>query len=176
MLLLMSKTDELPVVLNVDDVEEQEHLFGEHWGGSYKALTPSMRPRGGKLGVNRTVCPPGRATVPFHYHQLEDEVFYILSGRGIFRYGDKLQQVGPGDCISCPAGTKTAHQLANPFDEDLVYLAIGNREPEEVCVYPDNGKVLVRGIGKIGHLEEAPYLDGEPDRPKIFELMEQGES
>ncbi len=174
MLLPMSNSDEAkPVdnVVNVEEAEAQEHLFGEHWGGSFRALTPAMRPGGGKLGVNRTICPPGRATVPFHTHQLEDEAFYILSGRGIFRYGETLREVGPGDCLSCPAGTKTGHQLANPFEEDLVYLAIGNREPEEVCFYPDNGKVMVRGLGTVGRLEKAPYLDGEPDRPKIFDLF-----
>lgn len=118
-----------PQIIQTELAEEQSHLGGEHWGGHYKVLTPSMRERGGKLGVNQTRVPPGRACVPFHSHRLEDEVFYILSGRGIFRYGENpLCEVKAGDCISCPAATGTAHQLANPFDEDLVYLAIGNYE------------------------------------------------
>jgi uncharacterized cupin superfamily protein len=109
---------------------------------------------------------------PFHYHQLEDEIFFVLSGRGVLRYGDDVRELRAGDCVSCPAGTKVAHQICNPFDEDLVYLAIGPHEPEEVCVYPDNGKVMIRGLRQVGRLEELPYLAGEPERPRIFALAE----
>lgn len=156
-------------VVNVDEVAEIEHLVGEHWGGAYKPLTPSMKPKGGSLGVNQSRLPPGRATCPFHYHQLEDEVFFVLSGRGVLRYGDELRELRVGDCVSCPAGTKVAHQIANPFDVDLVYLAIGRNDPNEICVYPDTGKVMVRSLQTVGVLAEAEYLAGEPTVPKIFE-------
>ncbi|MCG8420473.1 MAG: cupin domain-containing protein [Proteobacteria bacterium] len=163
-------TDTERTVVNVDEVEEITHMNGQ-WGGAYQVLTPSMRPRGGSLGVNRTRLPPGHTTCPFHYHQREDEVFFILSGRGMLRYGDEIKEIRPGDCISCPAGTKIAHQIANPFDEDLIYLAIGPYDPDEVCVYPDNGKVLVRSIQRIGFLENVDYMEGEPETPKIFDLL-----
>jgi uncharacterized cupin superfamily protein len=76
--------------------------------------------------------------------------------------------VRAGDCVSCPAGTGEAHQLGNPFDEDCVYLAIGNHEPEEVCFYPDTGKVLVRGLGAIGRVSPTAYMDGEPEIPGVL--------
>ena len=164
----MSETVE--PVINVADAQLIEHEKGR-WGGAYKVLTPSMRPRGGKLGVNETRLRPGHVTVPFHAHQLEDEVFYVVSGRGVLRYGETLRDIGPGDCISCPAGTGVAHQIANPFDEELVYLAIGNYEPNEVCTYPDSGKVLVRSVGKIGWLEKVDYMEGEPEQPKVLDLI-----
>jgi len=158
-------------IVNVAEVEE--HGAGAApWGGFWKVLTPSMRERGGSLGVRLVRLPSGSAMVPFHSHLREDEVFYVLSGRGVLRYGEVLHDIGPGDCISCPAGTKVAHQIANPFDEDLVYLAIGPRDAHEVCVYPDSGKVLVRGIARIGFMEDAEYMAGEPDRPRIFDLIE----
>lgn len=158
------------LVINVADAAEEVELDGTHWGHAYKILTPGMRPRGARLGVNQTRLPPGRAACPFHTHELEDEVFFVLSGRGILRYGDSLREIGPGDCISCPAGAGEAHQIANPFDEDLVYLAIGNHEPNEVCTYPDTGKIFVRSQRKIGHMTATKYMDGEPDRPRILEL------
>lgn len=162
-----------PTVVNESDVPEIEHVKkGEHWGAACKPLTPSMVPRGGRLGVNMMRVSKGRTTCPFHYHQREDEVFYILSGRGVLRYGDEVSSLRPGDCVSCPAGTGIAHQIANPYDEDLVYLAIGPRDPDEVCVYPDNGKVMVRSVQKIGRIEIADYLDGEPERPAIFALAD----
>lgn len=160
-------------VINVDEVEEREHLAGDHWGGGYKPLTPLLEQKRGALGVNRSRLPPGRVTVPFHYHQREDEVFFILSGRGVLRYGDDLRELRPGDCISCPAGTRVAHQIANPYDDDLVYLAIGANDPDEVCVYPDSGKVMVRSLGRVGFLENVDYYQGEPAKPKILELAAQ---
>lgn len=157
-------------VVNVDEVREIEHMSGEHWGGAYKPLTPSIEAKGGRLGVSQSRLPPGRATCPFHYHMLEDEAFFVLSGRGVLRYGDDVRVVRPGDCISCPAGTRVGHQIANPFDEDLVYLAIGPNEPNEVCVYPDTGKVMVRSLGRVGFLDNVEYMKGEAERPRIFEL------
>ena len=168
-------TEAFRPIVNVADVEEMTRISGA-WGGHWKVLTPSMRERGGALGVNRMRLPPGHATVPFHYHLREDEVFYVLSGRGVLRYGEQLFEIGAGDCISCPAGTRVAHQIANPHDEDLLYLAIGPWDPHEVCVYPDNGKVLVRGVGRIGFMEDADYMAGEPERPKILELIAQREA
>ena len=165
----MSET-RLPNVVNVDEVAEEEHYDGAHWGHAWKVLTPSMS-EPGRLGVSRTRLPPGRVAVPFHAHQREDEVFFVLSGRGVLRYGETLRELRAGDCVSCPAGTGVAHQIANPFDEDLEYLAIGVNDPHEVCVYPDTGKVMVRSLKRIGLLSPTPYMEGEPERPKLLELI-----
>ncbi len=162
-------TPDSPLVVNLDDVALDTEVSGA-FGGSWKVLTPGMLAAGGKLGVVEMRLSKGHTTCPFHHHLLEDEVFIVRSGRGVLRYGDDLREIGPGDCISCPAGTGVAHQIANPYDADLVYLAIGPREPHEVCAYPDSGKVLIRGMGRIGFLEDAGYSDGEPERPKIFDL------
>jgi uncharacterized cupin superfamily protein len=163
-------SDELRPVVNLADAPEKSHGEGA-WGATYKVLTPSMRPRGGSLGINHMRLAPGHAAVPFHYHLREDEAFYVLSGRGVLRYGDELFDLRPGDCVACPAGTKVAHQIANPYDEDLEYLAVGPYDPHEVCGYPDSGKVLVRGERKIGYLEATEYMAGEPERPRVLDLI-----
>lgn len=164
-----------PQIVNIDEAPEMERLVGPHWGAAFKMLTPSMRPGGGSLGVNCFRLPPQHAAVPFHSHRREDEVFYVLSGRGVFRYGDEpLRTLRAGDCVSCPAGTGVAHQLANPFDEDLVYLAIGRFDPDEVCTYPDSGKVMVRSLQQVGRLTTTEYLDGEPDMPRILDMHGDG--
>ena len=90
----------------------------------------------------------------------------------MLRYGDEVCELRPGDCVSCPAGTKLGHQIANPFDEDLLYLAIGPNDPNEVCLYPDTGKVMVRSLGFVGLLEKKEYMDGELPKPAIFDLAE----
>jgi uncharacterized cupin superfamily protein len=165
-------SDDNRPVFNIADLPEVVEREGE-WAATYKILTPNMRERGGSLGLNYMKIPPHSAAVPFHYHLREDEVFYILSGRGVLRYGEELIDIRPGDCIACPAGTKIAHQIANPYDEDLEYLAMGPYDPHEVCGYPDSGKTFVRSEQKIGYLRTTEYMDGEPTRPRILDLIEQ---
>lgn len=140
------------------------------YGAQWKVLTPGMRAMGGKLGMVQQVLPKGSVGCPFHWHQEEDELFYVLSGRGLLRYGETVREIGPGDAVACPAGTRVAHQIANPNDEDLVYLAIGPREPNEICGYPDSGKVMVRTLQTVGRLEGTDYLDGERGQPAIFSM------
>lgn len=158
------------MVMNLDEVPPIEHLLGEHWGARFRKMTPSMHARGGKLGVNWICLPPGRACVPFHAHQREDEVFWILSGTGLLRYGDEVQRIRAGDCIACPAGTGIAHQIANDSDADLIYLAIGGNDPDEVCTYPESGKVLIRSLKQIGRMTATEYMDGEPELPGAFTI------
>lgn len=159
-----------PLVVNIAQVEEISGEDGPPWLSYYKPLTPALEPRLGRLGVNQSRVPPGMTACPAHTHQLEDEVFIVTAGRGVFRYGETVREIGPGDVISCPAGTGTAHQIANPFDKDLVYLGIGMNDPNEVCTYPDNGKVMVRSLQTHGYLKAADYFEGEPDPPRIFGL------
>jgi uncharacterized cupin superfamily protein len=167
----MDSSSSAQPVVNVGEVEEQEAgNAGEHYHQFYKVLTPSMAPKGGSLGVNVTRLPPGKIGCPFHRHALEDEVFYVLSGAGVLRYGEQIITIRAGDCISCPAGTEVAHQIVNTGADDLVYLAIGRNDPNEVAVYPDSGKVLVRSLKRVGWLEKVDYMKGEPDPPIILEL------
>ena len=165
----MSDKPTPPMIVNANDLAEREGSR-EHYGAAYISLTPSMRPRGGALGVNRMRLKTGQTTCPFHYHLREDEAFFVLEGRGVLRYGDELSELRAGDCVSCPAGTRIAHQIANPYPEDLLYLAIGAFDPHEVCVYPDSNKVSVRGVKQLGTVTPKEYFDDEPSPPKIFEL------
>jgi uncharacterized cupin superfamily protein len=160
-----------PNIVNIDDVDEVVDTAGEHWGGGYRPLTPALDAERGRLGANLTRVPPGRTACPFHTHLREDEIFFVLSGRGVLRYGSELHEIRAGDCVACPAGGESAHQIANPFDEDLVYLCVGRNDPHEVCTYPDTGKVMVRGLKTVGYLNKADYMAGEPERPRIFDLL-----
>ncbi len=164
-----------PLVVNVADVPETVQMDDAHWGCAFKPLTPALdalgKQGGVRLGMNLSRVPPGRSGCPFHAHAREDEVFYVLSGRGLLRYGDSVREIGPGDCIACPAGTGIAHQIGNPYDEDLVYLGVGVNDPHEVCTYPDSGKVMVRSLKRIGVFEATEYMHGEGPRPKLLDMQ-----
>jgi len=61
----------------------------------------------------------GRETVE-HLHRESEEIYYFTAGRGRMRLGDDEEEVGAGDCVVIPAGTK--HKLWAGPDEDLVLL------------------------------------------------------
>lgn len=157
-----------PNIVNWNDVPMETQHTGEHWGASEARLNPSMPPGEGHVGVVKVVLPPGRTYCPFHWHVYEDEMFIILSGSGLLRYGDDVVDLRAGDCVSCPRNSGKGHQIANVSSEDLVYLAIGENRKDEICVYPDTGKVLVRALERIARWEDTEYFHGEPVPPRIL--------
>ena len=124
----------------------------------------------GHLGMNLTRVPPGQSACPFHTHQIEDEILFVISGRGVFRYGERVREIRPGDTLCCPAGSGIGHQIADPFDVDLLYLAIGMNDPNEVATYPDSGQIMVRSLQKNGFLRAADYFEGQPTPLPILRM------
>lgn len=87
------------------------------------------------IGVHLVRVAPGDETTEFHLHQVEEEFIYILSGRGIAEIGEHQVEVSAGDFMAFTAPS-LPHAMRNPFDEDLVYLMGGDRQPIEICDYP----------------------------------------
>jgi uncharacterized cupin superfamily protein len=118
------------------------------------------------LGVGVVAVPPGHSAWPYHSHRVNDELFYILEGRGELRLGAARHPVRAGDLVGCPAGgPETAHQLVNTGDAELRYLAISSERDPEICQYPDSGKVGVYHGDDWYHMardtEPLDYWQGE---------------
>lgn len=67
------------------------------------------------------ILPPGK-TVPRHFHEVLEEIYYILSGSGVMTVGDETQAVGSGDAIFIPKNQ--VHSLTNTGDEDMKLLLV----------------------------------------------------
>jgi uncharacterized cupin superfamily protein len=52
----------------------------------------------------------------------------------------------PGDYVCFPAGRKLAHSFMNSGRGPCRYLMIGERNPDDVCVYPDSNKMAVNAL------------------------------
>jgi uncharacterized cupin superfamily protein len=116
-------------------------------------------------GLNHVVLAAGVQGAPAHCHSLEEELFVVLDGNGVFELwgrgaeSPEEHELRPGDVVSRPAGTGVAHSV-RPGEDGLTYLAYGTRESNDMCFYPRLGRVSLRGLGialrspEIDHLPE----------------------
>ena len=107
-----------------------------------------------KLHANFVEMAPGQAAYSYHWHETNEEVFYIIQGTASVRTqeGDKILHAG--DIIAFPSGPEGAHHIRNASDtEKLIYLDCGAESPLEVTHMPDVNKVLVLG----------PFMQGMTD-------------
>jgi uncharacterized cupin superfamily protein len=122
-----------------------------------------------QIGFNVVELVPGKQSCPFHWHQKEEEHFFVLEGRCILRSGDERHEMGPGDYVCFPAATRVAHCFENSFEAPCYLIAVGNRDRDEIAVYPDSRKAKFRALGLITPLpagEGLEYWHGErPDEP-----------
>ena len=94
-----------------------------------------------KIGINQTTLPPGKESSMRHWHTLEEEFIYVLSGEVVLRTDAGEQVLTAGTCAGFPASvdgkTGDAHQLINRSAAPAVYLEISNREKDDSAFYPD---------------------------------------
>ena len=144
-----------------DEVSWQDFSHGKRFGLRFKRLTNFGG--GSHVGVSLEELPPGKQACPCHYHMLEEEHLYVLAGQATLRLGPKRYTLKPGDFVCFPAGQKAGHCLINETVEPFRFIMIGERNPNEVCVYPDSGRVAVDALGEGYRVTEMDYWEGEED-------------
>lgn len=70
---------------------------------------------------NHCTLHPGEA-IGVHPHNNEFEVYYILSGKGLYNDNGTEKVITTGDLTICYSGEK--HGLKNDSDEDLTFIAL----------------------------------------------------
>ncbi len=107
-------------------------------------------------GVRRIEVPPGGWSTPAHVHGREEEIFYVLAGRGLSWLGGETHEIRAGDCVVYRAGegAHTLHAL-----DGLDVLAFGPRLPDESGGFPRLAMSLVggRAVDSVGRA-----VDGYP--------------
>jgi mannose-6-phosphate isomerase-like protein (cupin superfamily) len=86
---------------------------GQTVGYSFFDKTPGM-----KFVFRKRALKPGSG-IGYH-EQKEDEVYYVLSGRGVMTLDDKPTEIGPGTAVLTRPGS--SHGLKQVGSEDLVIL------------------------------------------------------
>jgi uncharacterized cupin superfamily protein len=96
-----------------------------------------------KFGVNLVTLGPGGQSALRHWHTLDDEFVYVLSGEVVLVTNDGDQVLGAGMAAGYPAGKKNAHHFVNRSAAPATYLEIGNRTEGDNAVYPDDDLIWV---------------------------------
>jgi mannose-6-phosphate isomerase-like protein (cupin superfamily) len=74
------------------------------------------------FGANVLVIPPGVEARP-HYHEEQDELYFVHAGRARFKLPGEARELGPGGL--CHVEATTPRQVVSVGDEDLVMLVVG---------------------------------------------------
>jgi mannose-6-phosphate isomerase-like protein (cupin superfamily) len=93
---------------------------GETVGYSFFAKTPNL-----KLVFRKRALKPGSG-IGYH-EQKEDEIYYVLSGRGVMMIDDKSFDVTPGTAVLTRPGS--SHGLKQAGPDDLVILISYEQAP-----------------------------------------------
>ena len=102
-----------------------------------------------RFGVNLVTLGPGGQSALRHWHTLEDEFVYVLTGEVVLVTNDGEQTVKAGMCAGYPAGQKDAHHFINRSAVAATYLEIGNRAEGDNAFYPDDDLMWVEDQNEV---------------------------
>ena len=114
-----------------------------------------------QFGISLETLSPGAESALRHWHTLEDEFVYMISGEVVMRNDDGEFSMTKGMCVGFKAGDRNAHHLINRSDSDAQYLILGSRVPGDMGFYPDDDLAwFPTESGRIkAHKDGTPYLD-----------------
>ncbi|MGA8488051.1 MAG: cupin domain-containing protein [Gaiella sp.] len=76
------------------------------------------------FGINVIVMPPNYTGFQ-HYHDEQDELYFVHSGAARVEVGDEERLLGPGGMVH--VSSTTPRRVSNGGDEDLVLLVVGGK-------------------------------------------------
>ncbi|MFH1350293.1 MAG: cupin domain-containing protein [Pseudomonadota bacterium] len=109
------------IVRNVNDKEVLETTYLAHGGAiAQMILDQRILKEIGFLAIGR--LEPGKRIEP-HVDPME-EIYFFMDGKGEMSVDEETRDVGPGDAIWIPAGSR--HGVYNPGTDECVILVIAS--------------------------------------------------
>jgi uncharacterized cupin superfamily protein len=87
----------------------------------------------------------GRKGFPYHWEAAKEEWLLVVEGTPTIRTPEGEHELRRGDLTCFPAGPAGAHQVLNHSDAPVRVILFSNVADPNVIIYPDSGKVGVRG-------------------------------
>jgi mannose-6-phosphate isomerase-like protein (cupin superfamily) len=93
-------------------------------GPGFRKIRPALGVTA--FGINAVVLPPGIAT-PRHFHERQEEVYFVHAGHIEMDFGDGEPQVlAPGSVAR--VDPSTVRNIRNTGDVDAVYVVVGGAD------------------------------------------------
>jgi len=109
------------------------------------------------FGVNLMRLAPGAWSSQRHWHDLEDEFVYVLSGEVVLIDDSGETILKAGDCAAFPKNTPNGHHIINRSKADATLLEVGTRTTDDVTVYPDIDMKYEPTLGGYVHRDGTLY-------------------
>ena len=77
------------------------------------------------FGVNAVVYPPGFVGF-LHYHDTQDELYFVHRGTARFEVDGEVRELGPGGL--CHVESTTPRRVTNVGDDELVLFVVGGKD------------------------------------------------
>jgi len=108
------------LIRNIAEVPWKEYP-NHHGGALSKPLVDAAVPGATRIDHRISSYAP-MAHVERHSHKVQEQIYHVLSGEGLFDHGDTTQVVRAHDVIFIPPGVE--HAITNTGLEPLVFLVI----------------------------------------------------
>lgn len=133
----------------VKNYKEIEPTVQSNNGNSF-SVKPVIPPEtADKCTANFVEVEPGNFAYGYHYHEENEEIFYIISGEASVKTENGDIHLKAGDAICFPADLSGSHVISNPSKtEKLVYLDFGTANKPDVVHFTGTGAGMV--IAKSG--------------------------
>ena len=96
----------------------RQNLFSDAWDGENEEAGTRhrifWRPDDARMGATLYELAPDAAETRMHMHFGAEEMFFVLSGRPVFRNHHGEEELAPGDFVFCPEG-RSATRAKNPL-------------------------------------------------------------
>jgi uncharacterized cupin superfamily protein len=147
---VMTTSPPYPHLLRKADIEAKQTSFSHPWNPQSDIRGTWMGRLAGltRTGVSLGRLAPGKESFAYHLHHREEEWVYVLSGRAVAQIDGQHYTLEPGDFVAFPTPS-VAHNMANPFDEELVYLMGGENLAEEIADFPTLDRRMVKLPGEL---------------------------
>lgn len=108
-----------------------------------------------KCSANFIEIEPGKHAYGYHYHEENEEVFYIIEGEASVKTEKGDIHLKQGDIICFPADIQGSHVISNPSKtEKLIYLDIGTANKPDIVHFTGTNTGMVISEKEIYHIKK----------------------
>ena len=114
-----------------------------------------------QFGVNLVTLAPGAQSSHRHWHGVEDEFVYVLSGELVLSEDGAETRLVAGDAAGWKGGVAVGHTVINRSAAPATYLEVGTRVEADVVTYTDPD-VDMKAVKDAGGPWRMSRRDGRP--------------